>query len=1140
MGARARISHRPGGAEARVRGDGAVMAVMLLAGMVMAPPVLQAQPVSKASFLAEGSFTLPPAQGESLQRPTAIAWAPGGEIHVADERGTVTVFDAGGGLARTYGAEGLQKIAALAVDAAGRSYVLDPDSKTVLVFDDAGRVVHRIGAEGDAAGLLKEPLDVAVGPAGLVYVLDKGRRSVQVFSLDGTFLHDILLPVDAKEPRALGVAPSGRVFVADKEMPGSLLVLPDLTEALGAPDTPVPVGDRLPVRGGSLKEPVSVVVTPTGTVVGADRDSGVLWSADGTGGDPAGSDDRLYGGKGSGRGSFRRLTDVALAGVDELVLLDRDERKVERIRLVLESARTAERLQDYPLQFQGVEPGLDPGVLASAPTGHGTFWYAIADAEGRNVRVVEAELAEEPGAFGSSIRVPRASPGKAPHTFGQAVERAGSAALNDTLLVVTEPRKNRFHVFDLRDDQLIGSFGDNYSDDRRLRSPRGVALFADGRIAVADHDNGRIAVFSADVAALLGTFPLPKAEGVAISPQGRMFAWDEEGTSAGEVPLEGGMVRPLPPSLGGGMVAAMATDREGNLYLLRRGTGRVAVAEASLSRLVARVGSEKGLERGDRLAVDADGNIYATDSERARSVVLRWGVDVPAVGSVGVTWGQGFTELAWDALAGSFITGYQVEGAAAAEGPWATVSAPREARVRVEGGERRWFRVAARTLTGAVGKSSPPVPALHSAAAAAFAAGDWDGARALGLEALAILESGAVTAQPDVGPALVWQGFVSAHEAGDHQDVLEWNRRMGAGPAAARRFEHARRLADAHRCLGDLGSATDQALRALELASSSGSGATAEQVSTLRRTVFEDATGLGRWSDAVTVGEELLKAQGAGDAGLMVPLAQAHLKLGAAARAGELAQAGLERAATDDQRRTFNVLAFVAATETGDTASAHAFAAAVGDSVPPALWADFGSAVARLKVAGGDVAGARDELMAFLFREAADVRALAEPATAQVALMVYAGLLEAGDTEGGQRLRDTLMVAFPPDLGVAREAFLRRADSVAAVADTRVKLGEGFGFYRDALLRDALRFFQAADARTDLDVDQRLIVKEILAAVFHSLGRIEDADTAFRGVFQVDPEYVMTDHLAHVEQTYGLVVFTPEMLDHFRTVGPIM
>ncbi|MHB1193474.1 MAG: NHL repeat-containing protein [Longimicrobiales bacterium] len=1115
-------------------------ALLLIAGMMLATGSAAAQPVSRASFLAEGSFALPAAEAGSLERPVAIAWAPSGEIHVADERGTVTVFDAAGRALRTYGTEGLEKIAGLAVDGAGRSYVLDPDKKTVLVFDEGGQLAHRIGSEGDEAGLLKEPLDVAVGPAGLVYVLDKGRKGVQVFSPDGTFLHDILLPLDAKEPRALGVGPSGRIYVADKELPGSLVQLPDLTAALSALDAPSTGTGSLVLRGGNLREPVAVVGTPTGTVVVADRESGVLWSADGTGATPVGSDDRLYGGKGSGRGSFRRLVDVALAGADELLLLDRDDRKVERVRLVLEATRPAETPQDYPLQFQGVEQELGPGVLGSAPTGRGTVWYALADAEGRNLRVVEAELAERPGAFGNTIRVPAPARGTSAHAFGQAVERAGSVALNDTLLVVSEPRRNRFHVFDLRTDQPVGSFGDNYSDDRRLRSPRGVALFTDGRIAVADHDNGRIAVFSADVATLLGTFPLPKAEGVAISPQGRVFAWDEEGIAAGEVPLGGGLIRSLPPSMAGGGVAAMATDREGNLYLLRRGSGRVAVADSSLSRLVARVGSQKGLEKGDRLTVDVDGNIYATDSERARSVVLRWGVDVPAVPSVKASWGPGATELSWEALAGSFITGYQVEGAVAEDGPWASVSAPREAKVRVEGGERRWFRVAARTLTGAVGRFSPPAPGLHLAAGAAFTARDWDGTRTLGLEALRTLEAGEVTAEASVAPTLVWQGFVAAHEAGDYQDALAWQARLGSGPAAAHRFDHAFRLADTHRHLGDLPAATDEALRAIALAAQAGSGASAEQLGALRRTVFDDATMLGRWSDVVAVGEELLKSGGASDPETVVRLARAHLKARSPARAEELARSGLEGVGAEDQRRTFNALAFIAATELGNVEAAKGYSAAVGDSVPAALYADFEAALTRLKVADGDVAGARAELLAFLFREESDIRTLGDPAVARTALLVYAGLIESGDPEGGRRMLDSLVVAIPPDLGHARESLVRQADSTAAVADTRVKLGQGFGFFRDALLRDALRFFQAADARTDLDVDQRLIVKEILAAVFHSLGRVEDADTAFRGVFQVDPEYVLTDHLAHAQETYGLVVFTPEMLDHFRTVGPIM
>jgi tetratricopeptide (TPR) repeat protein len=304
--------------------------------------------------------------------------------------------------------------------------------------------------------------------------------------------------------------------------------------------------------------------------------------------------------------------------------------------------------------------------------------------------------------------------------------------------------------------------------------------------------------------------------------------------------------------------------------------------------------------------------------------------------------------------------------------------------------------------------------------------------------------------------------------------------------------------------------------------------------------VFADATALGRWSDVVAVGEELLKSGGASDPETVVRLARAHLKAGSPARAEELARSGLEGAGAEDQRRTFNSLAFIAATEMGNVEAAKGYSAAVGDSVPAALYADFESALTRSKVVEGDVAGARAELLAFLFREESDIRALGDPAVARTALLVYAGLIESGDPEGGRRMLDSLVVAIPPDLGDARESLVRQADSTAAVADTRVKLGGGFGFFRDALLRDALRFFQAADARTDLDVDQRLIVKEILAAVFHSLGRVEDADTAFRGVFQVDPEYVLTDHLAHVEETYGLVVFTPEMLDHFRTVGPIM
>lgn len=1107
----------------------------------MLPARAGAQPVAKASFLSAGSFSLPVSGPGALAHPQAIAWAPSGLLHIADEGGTVAVYDSAGTYVRGYGGDVAEKIAGLAVDANGRAYVLDPDAKTVFVFDSTGAVEYRIGSEGNKAGQLDDPVDVALGPAGLVYVLDKGRKGVQVFSLDGTFVHDIRLPIDAQDPKALGVGPSGKIYVADKNVINGVVRLPSLTEALGVVDAPSPAAGRLPFRGSTIKDPVAVVATPTGTVVAADRDSGVLWSADATGGEPVGSDDRLYGGKGSGRGSFRKLADAALVGTDELVMLDRDGHKVERVRLTLEADRAAEAPQDYPVQFQSISPKLDAGVLATAPTGHGTEWYAIADADGRNIRVVEAKLADHTGIFGNRIRIPEVASGKPVHSFGTEVERAGYAALNDTLLVVSEPRKSRFHVFDLRTDKRLGSFGDNYSDDRRLKSPRGVSFFPDGRIAVADHDNGRIAVFSADVASLLGTFPLPKAEGVVISADGRMFAWDEDGITAGEFPLSGGALKPLPASMTSGGVGALTTDRAGNVYALRRQSGRVAIVNQGADRLLARLGGEAGLEDGDRLTVDVDGNIYATDLEHAGSETLRWGVDVPAVTAVTVAWKPGLADLGWKAVTGSFVTGYQVEGAAGPAGPWSVVAAPTDATARIDKSAPIWFRVSVRSLTGAVGRPSPAVPVLHLAADSVFRAGDWSRARQLAREALAVADSGDVTADPAVVANLDWHGFVAAHEARDYKDVLFWNDRLGESVAADRRFDRAFRLADTYQATDDTAQALDQAQQAIEAAGGPSDDTTAERLQTLRQMVFDDGWALKRWSDVTAAGEDLLQAAGeAPDAELIARLSRAYLKAGTPDRAMELALTGLDSATSEDRRHTFTVLSYVAAVATGDTVAASQYESAVGDSVPESLDVDFEAARTQDRLAHGDLPGAQAQLEALLLGQEGDIRALADPGVVQAALKVYGGLVEADNAQGGRQMLDSLVAAMPSDLADAREQFVHQADSVAAVADTRAKLGKGFGFFRDALFRDALRFFQKADGRSDLDVDQRLIVKEILAAVYHSLGRVEDADNAFRGVYKVDPDYVLDTHVAHVKDTYGLTVFAPEMLEHFRGVGPVM
>ena len=698
---------------------------LLALGSGAFPATAQAQLMAKAEFVGDGSFSLPTAGEGALRRPRSLAWEGNDQIHVADERGPVAVFTAEGAFVRSYGVGTLKKVASLAIDGAGQAYVLDPDQKIVFVFDSTGQVVHQIGSPGGRAGQLDEPLDVAVGPTGLVYVLDKGRQGIQVFSLDGTFVHDVVLPVEAEEPRALAVSPDGGIYVVDKDMPGLLLHLPNLTVALATVDAPPPEIEVLRIRSGVMEDPVSVVSSPTGTIAMGDRDTGVLWSTDGTGGAPVGSDDRLYGGSGSGRGSFRKLEDIALAGRDELLILDGEGRKIERIRLVLEASRTAEDPMDYPVQFQTLPPPLGQGILATAARPGGTIWYAIADAGGRNLRVVEARLTDWVGVFENRIRLPELLPGSATHAFGQVVEQAGYASLNDTLLVVTEPRQ----------------------------------------------DNLSAAV-----------------------------------------------------------------------------------------------------------------------------------------------------QLALTAL---------------------------------------------------------------------------------------------------------------------------------ANPTAA----------------------------------------SIEQLSSLRQLVFANAWELKDWGQAAAMGEEIMRVTGATDPSLRDRVLRAHLEDGSPERAQELIDQAYAASPTAAERHRLETLELITAAAIGDYVRAMELAPLVGNTLDADLFISYQGALAAARVQTGDRRGARFELLSLL-EDPRDAAALEDAIVARSVLLVYGSYVEDGQAEAGRSMLDSLVAALPPELSEVRGSVLQRADSVAAVADTRGKLGEGFQLYRDALFRDALRFLQAADERTDLDVDQRLIVKELMAGVLYSFQRI--------------------------------------------------
>ena len=802
---------------------------------------------------------------------------------------------------------------------------------------------------------------------------------------------------------------------------------------------------------------------------------------------------------------------------------------------------------------------------------------------------MEAELDHVNGIYGSRIGIPHAVEGGTEWTFGTAIEKVGGVALNDTLAVIAEPDENRFHVYDLRSGDPIGVFGDNYRDDRRLDEPVGVAIYGDGRVAVADRGNDRIVIFSPDLATLLAAYPMQDPDGVRVSPDDRLFAWSRQ--TAGQFPPTGGSFINLPVQMAVGGVGSIAFDALGNVYAAQRESSRIAIMDAGLQQLLARVGPTNEVAVGDVLTVDGEGNIFATEFEAGRSAALHWSVDVPPVESVRVSWTEDGASLQWPAAKGSFVVGYRVEGTSedrageTIEDAWETVAELNADTWSVEGAGSTRYRVSVLTLTGAAGDPSPEVPVLHLAAFAAFEAGDWAHADDLARSAFDAIEAGDVTAPPEVSERLAWEGLVAASERGESRRVLDWHELLGGSILQDRAFDHADRLARAHADEGEMDAAVTRAREALRVARLSRPRPDQDRLIVLQRLVYAAAVEANEWDDVASIGEDLLAAAPLeADAAFLATVARARYETGDMERASELVQVALEDFDPDPAtRRGLTVLAFMAAAANGEYDRALVHADAVSDSVPASLFTDFQLTLAQVRLGTEQPEEAMAELL-FLFQDTPAAGPLLREGFETTVLDVYAWLVEtrgvdapAADSTAVEAGADSVAAAdsaLDPDAAAdslaagevapaplvieTADDFLRaldrtipdaaserwteitaRAEVVARIVDTEARIGEGLQHFRDANARAAYSFFDALDPE-GLSDDQRKLSAMIRAWALYSLGRVDDADEAYRDVFAVDRAFILVDFHDRVRETWELEIFTEEMLEHFRSVRPIL
>jgi len=86
------------------------------------------------------------------------------------------------------GPAGFSDINGLAVDGAGRVYVLVRDAQEVRVFDSSGTFVRRMGRKGQGPGELQNATGMGWDPAGRLWVADPANGGYSVFDTAGRFI----------------------------------------------------------------------------------------------------------------------------------------------------------------------------------------------------------------------------------------------------------------------------------------------------------------------------------------------------------------------------------------------------------------------------------------------------------------------------------------------------------------------------------------------------------------------------------------------------------------------------------------------------------------------------------------------------------------------------------------------------------------------------------------------------------------------------------------------------------------------------------------------------------------------------------------------------------------------------------------
>jgi DNA-binding beta-propeller fold protein YncE len=170
-----------------------------------------------------------PPDEEPLEGPEGVAFYDGSPFtYVTNPRtDTVQVFNSGGALVNQWGGPGsgegqFNNPSGIVINHDnGFVYIADTGNHRVQMFDTAGGFITQWGGPGEGEGQFNSPSGIAINPdSGFVYVADTGNNRVQAFNANGGFITQWGSSGrgngELREPTGIAFNPlDGKVYVAD-------------------------------------------------------------------------------------------------------------------------------------------------------------------------------------------------------------------------------------------------------------------------------------------------------------------------------------------------------------------------------------------------------------------------------------------------------------------------------------------------------------------------------------------------------------------------------------------------------------------------------------------------------------------------------------------------------------------------------------------------------------------------------------------------------------------------------------------------------------------------------------------------------------------------------------------------------------